>query len=96
MAINPIRSSSIGAVQIPTGDAARTRDGGRANTERSDANKSAIKVELSPAARTAAATSAVTSSNRASASSADYFSSLEGQQALRSLSPRGARTSIGL
>jgi hypothetical protein len=96
MAINPIRSGSIGALQIPTGDSARTRDGGHGRADRTDANKSAIKVELSPAARTAAATSAVTNANRASASSSDFFASPEGQQALRSLSPRGARTSIGL
>lgn len=50
-------------------------------------NREAMRVELSPAARLASATSAVQNATRDAALSADFFSSSEGIEVLSSLLP---------
>jgi hypothetical protein len=89
MAINPVRpearADAIGSLLVSPNGAQgnRTRDtNGPDRAERQDA----IRVELSPEARKAAATAAVTSANHLAAASAEFLASRFGRAQL----PRSA------
>jgi hypothetical protein len=94
MAINPIRSAAISSLTVSPDQQRADRSRDHASTGRPNAE--AMRVELSPVARIAAASSAVTTSNRSAAASADFLASPEGSRMLSSLSPSNPKAAVRL
>lgn len=95
MAIERLTSTQIGALPVNTAPTTPRGKGNDADQGTRSERSQAIKVELSPAARTAAARHSVAAANADAAASADFFASSAGIDALRALerSPSARRLS---
>ena len=81
MTINPVRSETIGALLVNPNGSQGNRPRENATPERVE-RRDAIRVELSPEARRAAAIAAVTNANHQAAASSEFLASAPGRARL--------------